>query len=127
MASPATYFVQVRGNYLTAGDEAPPIFPRILAGENQKPFASAVKRCRETGGKPDSRQLPKRQRTAGTRELDRRSEATLTARVLVNRVGSITSARDCSEPDNFGKLGERPTHPELLDWLACASLKAAGR
>ena len=93
--------VHLRGNYLTLGEEVPRRVLPVISGFDQSPMPAGQ---------------------SGRLELARwmaSPEHPLTARVIVNRLWRWHFGRGLvSTPDNFGVLGERPTHPELLDHLA---------
>ncbi len=92
--------VHIRGRYDRLGKVVPRRFPRIIAGENQKPIDEGSGRL----------QLARWVASA---------KNPLTARVMVNRIWQHHFGEGLVRtPGNFGKLGEPPTHAELLDYLA---------
>ena len=92
--------IHVRGNHKNLGETAPRRFLQIIAGEDCPPFRQGSGRL-ELADWAASEENP------------------LTARVLVNRVWKHHFGRGIvATPDNFGQTGDRPTHPELLNWLA---------
>jgi len=70
--------------------------------------------------------------TFGSQRLDLAQSITgpgydLASRVIVNRLWHHVFGRGIvATTDNFGKLGDLPTHPELLDWLAREFQKSGG-
>ncbi len=97
---PTNLKVHVRGNPATLGEEAPRRFLAILGGDEAPAFKEGSGRL-ELARAITSRGNP------------------LTARVFVNRVWAHHFGRGIvATVDNFGSLGERPTHRELLDYLA---------
>jgi hypothetical protein len=92
--------IHVRGSYERLGKGVPRRFPAVLAGDHQPPITHG----------------------SGRWELARwltQPDHPLTARVMVNRVWQHHFGEGIVRtPSNFGKQGEPPTHPELLDYLA---------
>jgi hypothetical protein len=92
--------VFLRGNPAAKGELVAKQFPVVLAGREQAPVRSGSGR-RELG-----------EWLAGERNW-------LAARVMVNRIWQGHFGQGLVRtPNNFGVAGEKPTHPELLDWLA---------
>jgi hypothetical protein len=69
-------------------------------------------------GTPERETLPENPRTK-LAEWVVAPENPLTARVMANRIWHWYFGRGIvATPNDFGKMGMRPTNPELLDWLA---------
>ena len=102
---PVRQKVLVRGDYNNPGEEAPPAFPAILARYDTKPQFAGSGRL----------QLA---------DWLTRGENPLPKRVFVNRIWQWHFGEGIVRtPDNFGKMGDRPSHPELLDFLAAQFVK----
>jgi hypothetical protein len=91
----------------------------LIRGNHQKPGPDVPRRYLEVFAGPKQR-LP----NSGSGRLDLARHVVdpsnpLTARVIVNRLWLHHFGRGIvPTPDNFGKLGQPPSHPELLDFLA---------
>lgn len=96
---PADMRVLIRGDRNNQGELAPRRFLAILSGKDRPLFHQGSGRLQLAEAIADDKNP-------------------LTARVIVNRVWQQHFGRGIvGTPSNFGQLGERPTHPELLDYL----------
>ena len=91
--------------------------PLFVRGNHKQPAQTVPRRFLEViNAKPFSTKNSGRLELA---EAMLHADNPLTARVIVNRVWHHVFGRGLvATPDNFGKLGETPSHPELLDYLA---------
>ena len=98
LEKPVAQKLHIRGNPMREGDEVPRRFLQVLGAAEPRPL------------------------TRGSGRLDL-AEAILAepiaTRVAVNRIWKWHFGTGIvNTPSNFGKLGERPTHPELLEYLS---------
>jgi hypothetical protein len=99
-AAAADMKIYLRGDPKQQGDVAPRRFLHILAGNDPPRFTHGSGRLELA-------------------EAIANKSNPLTARVFVNRIWQQHFGRGIvGTPSNFGHLGARPTHPELLDYLA---------
>lgn len=99
LEEPGDFQVHLRGSPYSLGDKVPRAFPAVLTSSGKRePF----------------------QKGSGRMELaEAIARHPLTARVIVNRVWRGHFGSGIVEtPSNFGASGEKPVHPELLEFLA---------
>jgi hypothetical protein len=102
-------FVLNRGNPTAHGEKVIPGVPQMLGGEALD--VQAPSHGQSTG-----------RRLALANWITQKNNPR-TARVLANRLWQHHFGRGIAPtPDDFGHLGRRPTHPQLLDWLAVEAI-----
>jgi hypothetical protein len=127
LSEPRETHVLIKGDFTRPGDRVTPGVPASLLPPDEKPSGVTE---RSSGGELAQSEFqhpgtPILQHSSNPNRLDlaRWVVATnnpLTARVLVNRVWQQYFGRGIVETENdFGTQGSPPSHPELLDWLAC--------
>ena len=98
LEKPVAQKLHLRGNPMREGEEVPRRFIQVLSSGDPRPL------------------------TRGSGRLDLAEsilEQPIAARVAVNRIWKWHFGTGIvNTPSNFGKLGERPTHPELLEYLS---------
>ncbi len=111
IAQPEPTYVLFRGNPHSPADEVQPAFPSIF--ESTAPAAESFNATDRSAGR-------RRVLADWITSPDNR----LTARVIANRIWQFHFGRGIvRSSNNFGQLGTPPTHPELLDWLACQMIE----
>lgn len=91
----------IRGDVKSKGPTAPRHFPAVLCEGTPELFSKSQSGRKELAEHLTAKSNP------------------LTARVIVNRIWAAYFGRGLvATSSNFGQLGERPSHPELLDDLA---------
>ncbi len=107
--NPEDLRIHLRGSHITLGRVAPRRFPRFIGGlesSNVDPRQSGRLQLAQWLTHPDH---------------------PLFWRVIVNRVWHWRFGRGLtSSVDNFGLLGQPPTHPALLDWLTQRFIEGGG-
>jgi hypothetical protein len=92
--------VAIRGDLRRKGNKVARRFLQIIDGSVTKPYTKGSGRLQLANSVTDP-------------------DNPLTARVIVNRVwGWHFGEALVRTPSNFGVIGEKPSHPKLLDWLA---------
>lgn len=93
-------------------------YPVLIGGNPKNPGKTAPRRYLERV----LGETPLATKGSGRRELAEMiasADNPLTSRVMANRIWSYVFGRGLvSSVDNFGVLGEKPSHPQLLDYLA---------
>ena len=103
---PKQAFLLKRGDIALKGDPVNPGLPQVVCGETD---LNPIGRRKQLADWIVSKDNP------------------LTARVVVNRIWQYHFGKGIVRtPSDFGATGDRPTHPELLDWLAVTFMEGRG-